>query len=106
MNAPAVRTVFFLSDGTGITAETLGTTLLTQFDGVEFRKTTLPFINTMEKARSTVEYIDFLAKTGPRPMVFSTTVNEEVRAVLRNCNALFTDLFDTYLPAIEKELGQ
>lgn len=100
------RPVFFLSDGTGITAETLGTTLLTQFDKVEFKKTTLPFINTVEKARSTVEYIDFLAKNGPRPMVFSTTVNEEVRAILRTSNALFTDLFDTYIHAIEKELGQ
>jgi [pyruvate, water dikinase]-phosphate phosphotransferase / [pyruvate, water dikinase] kinase len=100
------RPVFFVSDGTGITAETLGTTLLTQFDKIEFKKTTLPFINTVEKARSTVEYIDFLARNGPRPMVFSTTVNEEVRAILRTCDALFTDLFDTYIHAIEKELGQ
>jgi [pyruvate, water dikinase]-phosphate phosphotransferase / [pyruvate, water dikinase] kinase len=100
------RPVFFVSDGTGITAETLGTTLLTQFDNVEFKKTTLPFINTVEKARSTVEYIDFLARNGPRPMVFSTTVNEEVRAILRGSTALFTDLFDTYIHAIENELGQ
>jgi [pyruvate, water dikinase]-phosphate phosphotransferase / [pyruvate, water dikinase] kinase len=101
-----MRPVYFVSDSTGITAETLGTTLLSQFDGIEFKKATLPFINTVEKARSTVDYIDFVAKNGPRPMVFSTTVNEEVRAILRTCNALFTDLFDTYLPAVEKELGQ
>lgn len=100
-----MRPVFFVSDGTGITAETLGTTLLTQFDGVEFRKTTLPFINTVEKARSTVEYIDFLAQTDPRPIVFSTTVNDEVRAILRKCKAMFVDMFDTYLPSIEAELG-
>lgn len=100
-----MRPVFFVSDGTGITAETLGTTLLTQFDGVEFRKSTLPFINTVEKARSTVEYIDFLAQTDPRPIVFSTTVNDEVRAILRSCKAMFVDMFDTYLPGIEAELG-
>lgn len=101
-----MRPVYFVSDSTGITAETLGTTLLSQFDGVQFKKTTLPFINTVEKARSTVEYIDFLAATGPRPMVFSTTVNEEVRAILRTSKALFADLFDTYIHAIEDELGQ
>ncbi|MGQ0622219.1 MAG: posphoenolpyruvate synthetase regulatory kinase/phosphorylase PpsR [Panacagrimonas sp.] len=101
-----MRPVFFLSDGTGITAETLGTTLLTQFDGVPFKKTTLPFINTIDKARSTVEYIDYLGLTEPRPIVFSTTVNEEVRAVLRTCKALFIDLFDSYIHAVEQELGQ
>ena len=106
MNATPTRTVFFLSDGTGITAETLGASLLTQFDGVDFKKITLPFINTVEKARSTVEYIDFIGSNGPRPMVFSTTVNEEVRAILRTSKALFADLFDTYIHAIEDELGQ
>ena len=49
------RSVFFVSDGTGITAETLGNTLLTQFDGLEVEKTTLPFINSAERARSIVE---------------------------------------------------
>lgn len=101
-----MRPVYFVSDGTGITAETLGTTLLTQFDGLEFKKTTLPFINTVDKARSTVEFIDFVASQGLRPMVFSTTANEEVRAILRSSKALFADLFDTYILAMEEELGQ
>jgi len=100
------RTVFFVSDGTGITAETLGGTLLTQFEGVDFAKTTLPFINTPEKARVTVDYINHLAATASqRPIVFSTTVNEEVRAILRGAHALFLDLFDTYVAPIEAELG-
>jgi [pyruvate, water dikinase]-phosphate phosphotransferase / [pyruvate, water dikinase] kinase len=103
----SVRTVFFVSDGTGITAETLGGTLLTQFEGVEFNKTTLPFINTPDKARVTVDYINHIAATaGTRPMVFSTTVNDEVRAILRTVQALFLDLFDTYIAPIEAELKQ
>lgn len=104
MTAP--RPVFFLSDGTGITAETLGGTLLTQFEGVEFRKTTLPFINSPERARTTVEYIDHVASQGARPIILSTTVNDEVRAILRKAKGLFLDLFDTYIHAIEQELGQ
>lgn len=99
------REVFFVSDGTGITAETLGNTLLTQFEAVSFRKTTLPFINSVDKARNTVEYIDHIARQGLRPIVLSTTVNDDVRAILRGCQALFLDLFDTYIHTIEEELG-
>jgi regulator of PEP synthase PpsR (kinase-PPPase family) len=103
---PALRYVFFISDGTGITAETLGHTLLTQFEAVEFKKTTLPFVNTPDKARSTLEYINFVAKeNGLRPILISTTVNEDVRAILRTANALFLDLFDLMVHTIELELG-
>jgi regulator of PEP synthase PpsR (kinase-PPPase family) len=99
------RYVFFLSDGTGITAETLGGTILTQFEQIDFKKTTLPFINSPDKARNTVDYINHLASQGSRPIVFSTTVSDEIRGILRQCQGLFLDLFDTYLPAIETELG-
>ena len=106
MTEDAQRIVFFVSDGTGITAETLGNTLLTQFEGVSFKKTTLPFINSPEKARVSVDYINHVAATeSRRPIVFSTTVNEEVRATLRGSKALFLDLFDTFVAPIETELG-
>lgn len=106
MSNAAQRIVFFVSDGTGITAETLGGTLMTQFEGVDFRKVTLPFINTVEKARVTLNYINHVASTeSRRPIVFSTTVNDEVRAILRPANVLFLDLFDTFITAIESELG-
>jgi [pyruvate, water dikinase]-phosphate phosphotransferase / [pyruvate, water dikinase] kinase len=102
----SIRHVFFVSDGTGITAETLGNTLLTQFDGFEFRKTTLPFITNADKARTTVDYINHLAETtSSRPLVFSTTVNDEVRDILRKANAMFLDLFDGFVHAMEGELG-
>ena len=100
------RTVFFVSDGTGITAETLGNTLLTQFEGLSFTKTTLPFINTVEKARSTLDYINFVARdSGARPLVFSTTVNDEVRAILRGADGLFLNLFDQFVHTMETELA-
>ena len=101
-----LRHVFFVSDGTGITAETLGNTLLTQFEDVEFKKTTLPFVTTPAKARITVDYINHLAgSSAAKPIIFSTTVNDEVRALLRSANALFLDLFDSFIHAIEAELG-
>jgi [pyruvate, water dikinase]-phosphate phosphotransferase / [pyruvate, water dikinase] kinase len=104
MSAP--RPVFFLSDGTGITAETLGNTLLTQFEGVTFHKTTLPFITSEARARTTVEYINHLAqRQGVKPILFSTTVNDAVRTVLRGAEAVFIDLFDHFIPLLESELA-
>lgn len=100
------RHVFFVSDRTGLTAETLGSTLLTQFDGIEFRKMTLPFINTPERAQQAVTCINqAAAQAAERPLVFSTTVNDEIRAVLRSAPGLFLDLFDSYIPTIEHELA-
>ena len=101
------RLVFFVSDRTGITAESLGNTLLTQFEAVSFRKATLPFINTRARALEAVARINEAGAQGPeRPLVFSTTVDDEIRTVLRTANGFFLDLFDSYIPAIEKELGQ
>lgn len=97
--------VFFVSDRTGITAETLGNGLLTQFDQFHFRRQTLPFVNSTEKAETTVQYINHVAKdSGRRPLIFSTTVTDEVRAILRRADAIFFDLFETFIPALEKAL--
>lgn len=99
------RRVFFVSDRTGITAETLGNSLLTQFDGVDFQSLTFPFVNTDDKANSVVAYIDHAAREdGVRPIVFSTTVTDSVRQQLKQANALFMDLFDTFIPTVEEEL--
>ena len=99
------RSIFFLSDRTGITAETLGATLLTQFDEGSFRQSTLPFVNTPEKARSALEYMEHTgAASGLKPIVFSTTVSEEVRKILREGNVVFLDLFDQFVPALEGAL--
>lgn len=101
-----LRSIFFLSDRTGITAETLGATLLTQFDESQFKQSTLPFINSDEKARTALEYMEHMGRTtGLKPIVFSTTVSDSVRHILRSGNVLFMDLFDSFLPPIEAELG-
>ena len=67
------RTVFFVSDQTGVTAETMGHSLLTQFEGLDFRQVTLPFVATVDKAEEAVRRINSTAKEdGLRPIVFST----------------------------------
>jgi [pyruvate, water dikinase]-phosphate phosphotransferase / [pyruvate, water dikinase] kinase len=101
----ARRTVFFVSDQTGVTAETMGHSLLTQFDGLEFRQVTLPFISSADKAVEAVRKINATAlDDGARPIVFSTLVKEEVRAVVKHSDGLFLDFFDAFLGPLEAEL--
>jgi len=99
------RSVFFVSDQTGVTAETMGHSLLTQFDGLEFRHVTLPFIATIDKAEEAVIKINATAAAdGLRPIVFSTLVKEELRSAVKRSNGLFLDFFDAFLGPLEAEL--
>lgn len=100
------RTVFFVSDQTGVTAETLGHSLLTQFDGQEFRQVTVPFIDSVDKAKAAVQRINAVGvREGCRPIVFSTLVQDELRQVLRDADALFLDFFDAFVGPMEIELS-
>ena len=101
------RTAFFLSDQTGVTAETLGHSLLTQFDGRNFRQMTLPFIDSEDKAREAVEKIDEIgAQDEKRPIIFSTLVHPELREIVRKAKGLHLDIFDVFLEPLEVELDQ
>ncbi len=88
------RTAFFISDGTGITAETLGQSLLAQFENISFVKLTRPYIDTEEKARAMVQQINNAAESdGARPIIFDTIVNRDIRAVLAQSNGFMIDIF-------------
>lgn len=101
------RTVFFLSDQTGVTAETLGHSLLTQFSAKKFLHVTLPFINTEDKAREAVRTINSVQKSGaPKPIVFSTLVQGEYRTILKESNGLYLDIFDAFLEPLAVELQE
>ena len=101
------RTVFFLSDQTGVTAETLGHSLLTQFDGQQFRQVTLPFIDSDDKAREAVGKINIAASESQlRPIVFSTLVQDDFRKIVKKAKGLHLDIFDVFLQPLEKEFKQ
>jgi len=100
------RTVYFISDGTGITAEGLGLSLLSQFDEHEFDHYTLPYVDSEAKAERLVSRINKHAETQQeRPIIFDTIVNRDVRDVLSTSNAFMVDIFDTFLKPLEVELG-
>ncbi len=101
------RTVFYLSDGTGITAETLGRALLTQFEGIVWEIVNVPFLDNIEKARKVSIQIEQAAQNdGYRPVVFSTLLNPEILAVIKQLECRVFDFFETFICSIEEELNQ
>ena len=100
------RTAFFVSDRTGITAEMLGHSLLTQFDKVHLKEITVPFIDTVDKAHGFVRRVNDIGATdGVRPIVISTLVNTEIAGIVATASALFLDSFEIFIAPLEKELG-
>src|SRR5690606_17471175 len=100
------RSVFYVSDGTGVTAETFGHSLLTQFEHLRLREVRLPFIDSVDKARQAVERIDRQALLDRhRPIVFSTLVDGSINDVVRLANCRFLDLFATFVEPLENEFG-
>jgi regulator of PEP synthase PpsR (kinase-PPPase family) len=104
---PNRRTVIFVSDRTGITAEMLGNSLLSQFEEIEFQRLTIPFVDSAEKIAAVIEQINETAgREGRPPIVFSSIVDEAMSETLRrSTNALTLDLFQTFVAPLESELG-
>jgi [pyruvate, water dikinase]-phosphate phosphotransferase / [pyruvate, water dikinase] kinase len=100
------RDVFFVSDGTGITAETLGHSLLAQFDRIRARVHRISFVDNPDKGHEAVARINDVAlRHGSRPIVFSTLVDARTNAILRSAQALILDVFETFVVPLEQELG-
>jgi len=100
------HSVFYVSDRTGITAETLGRSLLTQFEGVVARQARWPFLDTPDKAQEAVDRLNQIAEEeGERPIVFSTLIDSELRGIINQANAVIIDFFDTFNSRLEQELG-
>jgi [pyruvate, water dikinase]-phosphate phosphotransferase / [pyruvate, water dikinase] kinase len=100
------RTVFVVSDHTGLTAESVARSLLAQFEGVGFRYVTRPFTDTPLEVEAIVEEVRLLEQSGVRPIVFSTLANPTLNAQLKTAPALHLDLFQSFLGTLEAELGQ
>lgn len=100
------RTVFFVSDGTGITAETFGNAILNQFES-ELQRVRLPFVDNIDKAHSAVRQINHTGVIdNKRPIVFLTLANSEVLQVIQDgCQGMLMDMFSTFVHPLEKELG-
>jgi [pyruvate, water dikinase]-phosphate phosphotransferase / [pyruvate, water dikinase] kinase len=97
--------VFFLSDSTGITAETMGNALLIQFPDLRFERRLIPFISTIDEARRVVKVLDTAAAGPVTPLAFSTAAVEEVRHELSRTTCPLIDFFDLHMQRVESILG-
>jgi regulator of PEP synthase PpsR (kinase-PPPase family) len=99
------RSVFFVSDGTGITAETMGNSILAQF-AIKPRHVRRPFIDTVDKAHQVVREINAAGvREGKKPIVFTTLANDDVLAILRTCEARVFDVIKTFVEPLEEEFA-
>ena len=100
------HTVYFVSDGTGITAETFGNSILSQF-AIKPRHARRPFIDSTDKAHQVVREINHTADIeGRRPVVFVTLVNPEILAIVKErSRGLVMDMFNTFIEPLEAEFG-
>lgn len=100
------RPVFYISDGTGITAETIGHSLLTQFEGVDFETRRIAFVDNAEKAQAAAVEIRSMADAmGVRPIVINTVVDQRLSAILAESGAVMLDVFTPFIQPLEAELG-
>src|SRR5690606_10171000 len=101
------RPVFYVSDGTGITAETIGHSLLTQFADTRFSTDRIPFVDSPERAREAAARIRAKAEeAGVRPVVVSSCVDPELTRLIGESGALVLDIFAPFIEPMERELGQ
>ncbi len=100
------RTVFFISDGTAITAETLGHSLITQFPDVSFRQVRLPFVDNEQACREAVNAINLATvRDGAPAIVINTMLDETLCAIIGTSSGVLLDLFATFLRPMEQALG-
>ena len=100
------RHVFFISDSTGITAQTLGQTILSQFDSIPFEQLVIPYVDCIEKAHACVQRIREAAeKSGSLPIIFDTVIIPELSVILAQAPGLRFDILQMYLHPLEQELG-
>ena len=100
------RQIFFLSNGTAITAETLGLSLLAQFPDHHFQTRTVPFVDTLEKAHAVADEIDrSINEANQLPIVICTMGDDDLIKIINQCKALVIDPFGDILPRLEKVLA-
>ncbi len=100
------RTAFFISDGTGITSETLGRSLLAQFNRIEFEQITIPYVDNADLAREVVAKINKQAESdGIEPVIFDTIVDSSIREIIAKSKGILIDVFGSFLHPLEQALG-
>ena len=98
--------MFFISDSTGITVESLGQSLFTQFPDIKFEKEVFPFVSEKKEAERVISYIQEKAtKNLSSPIVFTSLADESIKNLFVSNGIVVLDIFSTFIPAMESHLG-
>lgn len=101
-----VRRVFFVSDRTGLTAESYGKCLLAQFPDLQFETTTLAFVDTVEKALAAQAQINHASEElNIESIVFSTLVSDDEQTIIESSDACVISLFHSFIDRLENFFG-
>jgi len=99
-------TVYYVSDCTGITAEALGSGLLSLFPHTRFQSYHAPYINTVEKAQDFISQIkQDNSVTGTLAIVFATMPNPEIDSLLRQAPCHYYELFNGFVNQLSADTG-
>jgi len=100
------RKVFFVSDSTGMTVESLGKSLISQFAG-EFTCITKPYINTPERADELIATINAAAENdSERPLLIDTIVDSTISERFEHSEGFRLNVFNAFISPLEQELKQ
>ena len=96
--------VYFVSDGTAITAEVFGSAMLSFFD-VAVDTQSVPFLTTKDQAYGLKKQVDLEVENGVPPLLFYTIADLAIREIIQSCDCHCYNLFGDLLSPIEKALG-
>ena len=101
-----IQNVFFISDSTGITIESLGHSLFTQFPDVAFEKKVFPFVTKKEGAEKAIAHIKKVAANSQNPpIVFTSLADEDLKRLFTANNISIYDIFSSFIPEMESHLN-
>ena len=104
-NSQSLRSVFFISDGTAITSETLGRSILSQFPSVPFETRVIPYVDTLDRADEAVNQINLAhQRDGVKPLVFDTIVDPVIRERINGADAFNLDIYEGLISKIADEI--
>lgn len=105
MNTKKIQNVFLVSDSTGITIDSLGQSLFTQFPEIQFEKNVFPFVSNQNEAMRVISHIhkESSSQKAP-PLVFTSLANEQLKNLFLSNGIAIIDIFSTFIPTMEAQL--
>lgn len=98
------RDVFYVSDGTAITCETLGHVVLGQFSFIPNEKT-FPFVESEDKVADVIKEIEIsYQRDGVKPLVFFSIVVPEIREMLLKAPAHGYDVLESIVQKVQDDI--